>query len=87
MKRQVLNRAAKLLGAVAFAAVAASLVFGQVREAGAERRDSSLSQDAEMALWNRISSSIRLHTPGPMKHTAPVPPASASAKPTQTPKA
>jgi hypothetical protein len=39
MKRQVWNRAAKLLGAVAIAAVGASLVFGQVREAEAERRD------------------------------------------------
>ena len=39
MKRQVRNRAAKLLGAVAIAAVAASVVFGQVRQAEVERRD------------------------------------------------
>jgi hypothetical protein len=39
MTRQVWNRAAKLLGAVAIAAVAASVVFGQVREAEAGRRD------------------------------------------------
>ncbi len=45
----------------------------------------SLSQDAAMALWDKISSSIRLHTPRPVKHTAPVPPASASAKASQAP--
>ena len=39
MKRQVWNRAAKLLGVMAIAAVAASLVVGQVREAEAARRD------------------------------------------------
>jgi len=39
MKGHVWNRAAKLLGAVAIAAVAASLVFGQVRQAEVERRD------------------------------------------------
>ena len=39
MKRRVWSRPAKLLGAVAIAAVAASLVFGQVREAEAGRRD------------------------------------------------
>jgi hypothetical protein len=37
--RRVWNRAAKLLSAVAIAAVAASLVFGQVRQAEATRRD------------------------------------------------
>jgi len=45
----------------------------------------SMSQDAAMALWDKISSSIRLHTPGPVKHPAPVPPASASAKASQAP--
>jgi len=39
MTHQVWNRAAKLLGAVTIAAVAAGLVFGQVREAEAGRRD------------------------------------------------
>jgi len=45
---------------------------------------SSLSQDAALALWDTISSSIRFHTPGPVKHTAPVPPA---AKASQAPEA
>lgn len=39
MKRQVWNRATKLLGAVAFAAVAANVILGQVRQAEVERRD------------------------------------------------
>jgi hypothetical protein len=46
---------------------------------------SSLSQDAAMALWDKISSSIRFHTPNPVKRTAPVPPASASATASQAP--
>ena len=41
---------------------------------------SSLSQDAATALWDKVSSSIRFHTPSPVKNTAPVPPASTSAK-------
>lgn len=45
---------------------------------------SSLSQHAALALWDKISSSIRFHTPGPAKHTAPVPPA---AKASQAPEA
>ena len=39
MKRKVWNRATKLLGAVAFAAVAANVILGQVRQAEVERRD------------------------------------------------
>ena len=46
---------------------------------------SSLSQDAATALWDKISSSIRLRTPTAVKHTAPVSPASASAKATPAP--
>jgi hypothetical protein len=45
----------------------------------------SMSQDAAMALWDKISSSIRLHTPNPVKQRATVPPASASARASQAP--
>jgi len=54
-------------------------------EGNNERVPSSMSQDAAMALWDKISSSIRLRTPTAVKHTAPVSPASASAKATPAP--
>jgi hypothetical protein len=47
----------------------------------------SLSEDAAMALWDKISSSIRFHTPAPVKNKTPVSPASASAKTSQAPAA
>ena len=54
-------------------------------EGNNERVPSSMSQDGAMALWDKISSSIRLHTQRPVKHTAPVPPARASADASRAP--
>jgi hypothetical protein len=46
---------------------------------------SSLSQDAAMALWDKISSSMRFHHAGPRKDVIPAPPAGASTKASRTP--
>ena len=48
---------------------------------------SSLSQDAAMALWDRITSSIRFHTPVPAKRARRASPNNASAKSSRLPEA
>jgi hypothetical protein len=73
MKRQAWNRAAKLLGAVTLAAVAASLVFGQVRQAEAGRRDQAsvarMTQDMKTVCIGRflidLPQETRLELRGP----------------------
>ena len=47
----------------------------------------SLLQDAAMALWDKITSSIRFHTPNPANGKRLTPPAGITAKPSGTPAA
>jgi len=47
----------------------------------------SLSEDAAMALWDKITSSIRFHTPNPANGKRLTPPAGITAKPSSTPAA
>ncbi|MBD8529419.1 MULTISPECIES: T6SS immunity protein Tli4 family protein [unclassified Massilia] len=47
----------------------------------------SLSEDAAMALWDKITSSIRFHTLNPANGKQPAPPAGVVAKPSRPPAA
>lgn len=47
----------------------------------------SLSEDAAMALWDKITSSIRFHTPNPANGKQPAPPPGVVAKPSRPPAA
>jgi hypothetical protein len=47
----------------------------------------SLTEDAAMALWDKITSSIRFHTPNPANGKQPAPPAGETAKPSRPPAA
>jgi hypothetical protein len=47
----------------------------------------SLSEDAAMTLWDKITSSIRFHTPNPANGKLLAPPAGVTAKPSGTPAA
>ncbi|MGJ9416241.1 T6SS immunity protein Tli4 family protein [Massilia sp. CMS3.1] len=56
-------------------------------EGDQEPVSTSMSEDAAMALWDKITSSIRFHTPVPAKRARPASPDNASAKSLRLPEA